>query len=111
MLHCAGKIDNGQQKEHKSLYKGDKYTQRHDGQRREKCPGKSEQDGQNDLMAHHVSKKTEREGQNPCSMADEFNDKDQRAHPPDRPQKMLDVFDAMVFQTDDVGKHDNDNGA
>ena len=36
-------------------------------------------------------------------MTDNFNDENQGRHPPDRSQKMIDVFRAVIFDADDVG--------
>jgi hypothetical protein len=44
-------------------------------------------------------------------MANELNDKYQRAQPPDRAQKMLDILGAMVFDPDHMGKDNHRKGA
>lgn len=40
-------------------------------------------------------------------MADDLNGQNNRNHPPYRAAKMLDVFDTVVFDADDVGKYDD----
>ena len=82
VFHGAGEIDDREQKEHEPLDKRYENTQRHDGQWGKKSAGQSEKDRQNDFMSHHVSEKTERQGKYPGKVADDFNDKDQRRHPP-----------------------------
>ena len=74
-----------------------------------KAPAKTEKNGQNDFVSHHVSEKTEGERQNPCQVTDDFDDEDQRRHPPHGSHKVFDILGAMVFDTNDVGEdHDND---
>jgi len=69
-----------------------------------------EKNGQNDFMSHHVTEKTEGEGQNSGHMANNFNDENQRTHPPYRPHKMFDVFYAVVLDSDDMGKDHHHQG-
>ena len=38
-------------------------------------------------------------------MSDHLDRENDRNHPPDRPEKMFDVFCAMIFQADDMREH------
>ena len=75
MLYGTCKIHDWKQIEHKSLYQRNKNTKSHDRQRRKKESGKSEKNGQNQFMSHHVSEKSESERQDACQMANDLNRK------------------------------------
>jgi hypothetical protein len=78
------------------------------GRGAKKAPASAKQNGQDDLVSHHVSEQTESEGTGSGQVSDDFDDKDQWRHPPDRPHKVFDVADTMVFDTDDMGEHHHD---
>jgi len=107
MFHGAGEIHDRKQKENECLNQCHKNTQRHDRQRSKERTCQKEQNAQYQFMTHHVSEKTEGEGENSGKMADELDGQDDGNHPPDRAAEMFDVFNAMIFNADDVGEDDN----
>ena len=59
MLHGGAEVYDRQQEEYKGLHEGYENAHAHDRQRCKKKSGQSEQNGQNDFMAHHIAEKTE----------------------------------------------------
>ena len=51
-------------------------------------------------MPHNVTEEPEGERHDARQVTDDFNDQNQRAHPPDRTQKMFDIFGAVVLDTE-----------
>ena len=109
-LHGAAEIHNWQQEEDKSLDKCHKNTHGHDRQGRKKSAGQHEQYRQHQFMTGYIAEKTERKGQNPGQMADDLNGQNNRNQPPNRPQKMLDIFYAVVFDADKMRKQKHGDG-
>ena len=61
-------------------------------------------------MTGHVAEKTERQRQNPGQMADDFNGEKNWNQPPYRSDKLFDIFHAVVFDADKMGKDKHRNG-
>ena len=58
-------------------------------------------------MPHHITEKTEGQGENTGNMTDNLNGEHNRNHPPYRPQEMLDIAWTMIQETDNMGKNNN----
>ena len=55
VFHGPGEVNHGQEKENESLNEGYEDPQGHDRQWCKESTGQTEENGQNNLVAHHVS--------------------------------------------------------
>ncbi len=74
-------------------------------------PARPKRMRQDQLVAHHVSEKTERQGQDAGHMADDLDGQNDGDHPPHRPEKMFDVLGAVILDPDNVGENHHHQGA
>ncbi len=61
-------------------------------------------------MAAHVSKESNAERENPCSVSNQFYRKYDGYHPPHRSQKVFDVFGPVIHDTYYMGQGNYNKG-
>ncbi len=107
VLDCAGKVHHREQAENESLDKTGKKPQNHHRHGRKVEPGQEKEDAEDQFFTKYVSEKTDRQTQDPRDVPDYFNGQDKRNEPPYGTHKMLDILDPVEFDSQHVGRYDD----
>ena len=102
LFHGTHKIDDGQEREDQRLYETHQNPQKQYWQRGEIEACQHKKDPKNGLFAKDVAKKSDTQWHNTGKMTDKLNRKHQWGQPPYRSEKVLNIFDAMEFESNYV---------
>ena len=103
-------VDDRQKHKDKGLEKCHQNAHHHHRQRHEKRH-ETKEDQQDKFVAVHVAEETEGEGKGAAQVADDLNGKHDRRQPPDRSDEMLEIFEAVIPDSDHVGGEEYDECA
>ena len=73
--------------------------------------GQHQENSQDQIFPHDIAEQTQRQGEDPGQVADDFNGQHQRGQPPDGTQEVFNIFWAVKFDAHNMGSDENDQGA